>query len=74
MTNMMAHWGSSQPTLITFDGKNFCLFCWALGISYFLLFDKEVAEYRRELALRFPEKDRLDPKVDNLPDDPINPL
>ena len=45
-----------------------------ITVSYLLLFDKEVAEYRRQLALRFPEKDRLDPKVDNLPDDPINPL
>jgi hypothetical protein len=43
----------------------------ALTVGYLLLFDKEVAEYRRELALRFPDKDRLDPKVDNLPDDPI---
>ncbi len=55
------------------DGKNFCLLCWALGISYLLLFDREVAEYRRQLAVRFPDKDSLDPKVDNLPDDPINP-
>ncbi len=45
----------------------------ALAVGYLLLFDKEVAEYRRNLALRFPNKDRLDPKVDNLPDDPINP-
>jgi hypothetical protein len=43
-------------------------------VSYFLLFDKQVAQYRRQLALHFPDKDSLDPKVDNLPDDPINPL
>jgi hypothetical protein len=45
-----------------------------LSVSYFLLFDKQVAQYRRQLALHFPDKDSLDPKVDNLPDDPINPL
>ncbi len=45
----------------------------AITVSYILLFDKEVAEYRRQLALRFPSKHRLDPTVDNLPDDPINP-
>lgn len=45
----------------------------ALTVGYLLLFDKEVAEYRRQLALCFPNKDSLDPKVDNLPDDPINP-
>ena len=45
----------------------------AITVSYLLLFDKEVAAYRRQLAVRFPDKDSLDPKVDNLPDDPINP-
>ncbi|MEQ1752040.1 MAG: hypothetical protein ABL974_21645 [Prosthecobacter sp.] len=46
---------------------------WFLLVGHLLAIDKDIAEYRRQLRLHFSEKDRLDPKVDNLPDDPINP-
>lgn len=46
---------------------------WPLAIGYLLAIDKDITEYRRQFRHHFPAKDRLDPKVDNLPDDPINP-
>lgn len=61
------------PSDQSFNWKHLPLAIGALTVSYFLLFDKQVAQYRRQLALHFPDKDSLDPKVDNLPDDPINP-
>lgn len=46
---------------------------WFLLVGYLLAIDKNIAEYRCQLRRHFPEKVRLDPKVDTLPDDPINP-
>lgn len=63
----------SSHLVWSFNWKLLLVAIGALTVSYLLLFDKEVAEYRRQLAVRFPDKDSLDPKVDNLPDDPINP-
>jgi|GEM_PF-6697983 hypothetical protein len=46
---------------------------WPLAIGYLLAIDKDITEYRRQFRHHFPAKSRLDPKVDNLHDDPINP-
>ena len=57
--------------------ETLCLYLGTLGMlltGYLLAIDRDVAAYRRQLALRFPDKGHLNLKIDNLPDDPINPL
>ncbi|MES2597003.1 MAG: hypothetical protein V4662_16785 [Verrucomicrobiota bacterium] len=53
-----------------------CLYLGTLGIlltGYLLVIDRDVVAYRHQFTLHFPNLDRLDPKADNVPHDPISP-
>ena len=43
-----------------------------LSPAYLLIFDRDIARYRKWVRVQCDQKCRLNPKVDNLSDDPIN--
>jgi hypothetical protein len=65
--------GVGEPTSLSSVSMSLVLVLGCFTAAYLFIFDRDIASYRKWLRVHLDQKCRLDPKVDNLFDDPINP-
>lgn len=65
--------GVVEPTSLSSVSMSLVLVLGCFTAAYLFIFDRDIVSYRKWLQVQLDQKCRLDPKVDNLSDDPINP-